>query len=363
MDQPAPALPLQDIAPVDVTIAGDWDARAWDDYVQSAGTDGHFHAYAWRNVIWRALKHHPHYLIARRHGTVTGLLPLFDVSSRLFGRSLISVPFLNGGGILADDAMTASGLVRQAHAHMQEGGYRYAELRHRSAYPLIGELVCRQHKVAMKLALMDDPDRLFASFKAKLRSQIRRPVKAGARAQVVNGENVVARDIDSFYQVFAENMRDLGTPVFPKALFRETIQAFGEHAWLTIIWLDGHAAAAGLMVGFGEAIEMIWASSLRCFNRLSVNMLLYWEAMRTAVEHGYRVFDFGRCTADGPTYRFKAQWGAEPAPLHWYYLGDKARIPDVSPDNPRFHLAIRAWKTLPIPVANRIGPVIARSLP
>ena len=353
----------KDILPVDITIAGDWDAKAWDAYALSAGVDGHFHAYAWRNVIWRALKHRPHYLIARRQGSVTGILPLFDVRSRLFGRSLISVPFLNGGGILADDDASAIALLRRADDLVRQGGYRYAELRHRQAFPLAGDLACRQHKVAMRLSLPDHPDSLFERFKAKLRSQVRRPVKAGARAQIINGQNIVSRDIDNFYQVFSENMRDLGTPVFPKSLFRETSGSFGEQAWLTIVWLDGHPAAAGLMVGFGDAVEMIWASSLRCFNRLAVNMLLYWEAMRTAIEQGYRTFDFGRCTEDGPTHRFKAQWGAEPVPLHWYYAGDTDRIPDVSPTNPRFHIAVRAWQNLPIPIANRLGPVIARSLP
>lgn len=351
------------ILPVDVTIAGDWDAEAWNAFALEAGADGHFHAYAWRNIIWRALKHRPLYLLAKRQGRVTGILPLFDVKSRLFGRSLISVPFLNGGGILAADEASAAALLRHAQNRMQADGYRYVELRHRDACPLIEDLTCRRHKVAMRLPLPEDPDLLFDGFRAKLRSQIRRPIKAGARAQMINGRNVVERDLAIFYQVFAENMRDLGTPVFPKTLFRETLAAFGEGAWLTIVWLDGHPAAVGLMVGFGEAIEMIWASSLRCFNRLSVNMLLYWEAMRMAIDEGYRTFDFGRSTADSPTYRFKEQWGSRATPLHWYYLGSKGDIPDVSPTNPRFHLAVRAWKTLPIPIANRIGPVIARSLP
>jgi FemAB-related protein (PEP-CTERM system-associated) len=225
------------------------------------------------------------------------------------------------------------------------------------------DLVCRRHKVAMRLALPDNADALFEGFKAKLRSQIRRPAKAGARPQLINGNNVVERDIESFYKVFAENMRDLGTPVFPKSLFRETLRAFGDQAWLVIVWLDGHPAAVGLMVGFGDTIEMIWASSLRCFNRLSVNMLLYWEAMRTAIDQGYQIFDFGRSTIDGAAHRFKAQWGALPTPLHWHYLGSKENIPDISPANARFHLAVRAWKRLPTPIANRIGPMIARSLP
>lgn len=349
--------------PIDVTIAGDWDADAWNDYALASEPDGHFHAYAWRNIIWRSLKHRPHYLMARRQGMVTGILPLFEVKSRLFGRSLISIPFLNGGGLVADDTASADALLCQARDLARTGGYRYSELRQREPLDQASDFACRQHKVAMRLSLADDPDRLFQSFKGKLRSQIRRPIKAGAQAQIIAGHNVVARDIDAFYRVFSENMRDLGTPVFPKALFRETVDGFGERAWLSIIWLDGHPVAAGLMVGFGASIEMIWASSLRCFNKLSVNMQLYWEAMRTAVENGYRMFDFGRCTPDGPTYRFKAQWGAEPVPLHWYYIGAEGNVPDVSPSNPKFQLAVRAWQSLPIAVANRIGPLIARSLP
>lgn len=347
----------------DITIAGDWDASAWNTFALAAGADGHVHAYAWRNIFWRALKHRPHYLIARRNRSITGILPLFDVKSRLFGRSLISVPFLNGGGILAKDDASATALLRHAQGMMHHHGYRYVELRHRRDEPLMANLVSQRQRVAMRLALPENPEVLFESLKAKLRSQIRRPVKAGARAQIINGSNIVERDIESLYRVYAESMRDLGIPVFPKSLFRETLRSFGDEAWLVIVWLDGHPAAFGLMIGFGAAIEMAWASSLRCFDRLSVNMLLYWEAIRTAIDQRYQVFDFGRSAVDGPTYRFVTQWGATPLSLPWYYLGSKENIPDLSSTSARFPLAMRAWKALPTPIANRIGPMIARSLP
>jgi FemAB-related protein (PEP-CTERM system-associated) len=349
---------------IEIVLAGDHDADAWNDYAQNADVDGHFHDFSWRRVIQRSLHHRPHYLIAKRDGAVTGLLPLFEVKSRLFGRSLVSVPFLNGGGLLADDPSSAEALLARVDDMVHEGGYRYGELRHRGPFDDQSEkLICRQHKVAMRLFLGDDPDALFSRFKGKLRSQVRRPKKAGAEARIINGSNVVKRDIDVFYKVFAENMRDLGTPVFPRSLFEETIDSFQERAWLALVWLDGHPAAAGLMVGAGNSIEMIWASSLRYFNRLSVNMLLYWESMRTAVLSGYQYFDFGRCSPDSPTYRFKAQWGAEPTPLHWYYVKGEGGIPDVSPDNPKFRAAVRTWQFLPVAVANRLGPLVARSLP
>ncbi len=349
---------------VQIRVANEGDADAWSGYVGAASLDGHFHDFAWRRIIETSLRHRPLYLIARRKEEVTGVLPLFDVQSRLFGRSLVSVPFLNGGGLVASDRTSERALLAKVGEIIKHGGYRYSELRQRSPFGHGSEdLSHRQHKVAMRLALGDDPDALFKGFKGKLRSQIRRPEKAGAKAQIINGRNVVARDIDAFYKVFAENMRDLGTPVFPKSLFESTIDGFRERAWLALIWVDDHPAAAGLMVGAGTSVEMIWASSLRTFNRLAVNMMLYWESMRAAVIDGYRVFDFGRCTPDSPTFRFKAQWGAEPTPLHWYYSRGTGDIPDVSPDNPKFRAAVRTWQYLPIAVANRLGPLVARSLP
>lgn len=356
--------PVQD-GSVRITVAGHQDAGDWQGYVSRADLDGHFHDFAWRDVIHRALRHRPLYLIARKGKAVTGILPLFDVRSRLFGRSLVSVPFLNGGGLVTSDLESADALLAKVEEIVRHGGYRYGELRQRAS---LGEdqrkaLACRQHKVAMRLPLGHDADALFQSFKGKLRSQIRRPQKAGATAQIINGANVVKRDLDSFYRVFSENMRDLGTPVFPRLLFKETIDGFRERTWLVVVWVDNHPAAVGLMVGSGHSVEMIWASSLRCFNPISVNMLLYWEAMQSAVLNGYRFFDFGRCSPESPTYRFKAQWGAEPTPLHWYYAKGNGKIPDISPDNPKFRAAVRTWQYLPIAVANRLGPLVARSLP
>lgn len=355
----------QDRTPsIDINVANDEDVDAWNNHVEATGLDDHFLDFAWRRIIKTSLHHRPLYLIAKREGDITGLLPLFDVRSRLFGRSLISVPFLNGGGIVASDAMTTKALLSKVDDIIEHGGYRYSELRQREVLQHGADnLTCRQHKVSMRLALGDDPDALFQGFKAKLRSQIRRPRKAGAKAQIINGSNAVARDVDAFYKVFAENMRDLGTPVFPRSLFEATIEGFKEKAWLCLVWVDDHPAAAGLMIGAGTSVEMIWASSLRCFNRISVNMLLYWESMRAAVAGGYRYFDFGRCTPDSPTYRFKAQWGAEPLPLYWYYVKGTGDIPDVSPDNPKFRAAVRTWQFLPVAIANRLGPLVARSLP
>ena len=93
-------------------------------------------------------------------------------------------------------------------------------------------------------------------------------------------------------------------------------------------------------------------------------MLLYWEALKHAIEQGGRRFDFGRSTTDSGTYRFKRQWGAQPTQLYWHYwLPRSAALPALNPDNPKYRLAIRLWQRLPLAVANRLGPRIVRYLP
>ena len=111
-------------------------------------------------------------------------------------------------------------------------------------------------------------------------------------------------------------------------------------------------------------MEIPWASTVRDFNKISINMLLYWEVLKFAIESGRKVFDFGRSTVDSGTYRFKKQWGAEPVQLNWHYwLADGGELPQLNPDNAKFRMAINAWKKLPLPLANLLGPHIVRHLP
>ncbi len=347
----------------EVAVASAADGAAWQACAARLAPDRHELAWPWRQVLQASFGHRPHFLLARHGERVTGVLPLVEVRSRLFGRALISLPHLNGGGLVAEDAATAAALVMTAGELVTAGGYAYGELR--QGLPLAGAegLTCRCRKVAMRLALEPDPARLFGRFPAKLRSQIRRPGKAGASAELVLGNRATSGQLAAFYRVFAEAMRDLGTPVSPLALFEATLRGFGQRAALCLVWLAGQPAAGGLLVGQGGRIEIIWAAARRRYNPVAVNMLLYWTAIEAACRQGYRVFDFGRSTPGSTTFRFKAQWGAEPTPLPWYYLPGTGDLPEVSPDHPRFRLAVRAWRHLPLALANRLGPLIAPSLP
>jgi FemAB-related protein (PEP-CTERM system-associated) len=159
-------------------------------------------------------------------------------------------------------------------------------------------------------------------------------------------------------------MRDLGTPVYSTRLFEEVLATFPDRAALHVVRLNDRPVAAGLTLRHRNTVEVPWASSVRDFNHLCPNHLLYWSAIETALAEGVAVFDFGRSTPGEGTYRFKEQWGARPVPLHWEYrLSDGAALPNLGPGNPKFRLAIEAWKRLPLPIATTLGPHIVRSIP
>ena len=334
------------------------DRGAWNAYVDSSPHSEIYHQYDWRDIFESAFRNDTHYLLARdADGSVCGLLPLVHLNSRLFGSFLVSVPCFNYCGILAESNHVAALLAHAAADLAQKIGADHVELRHRDQVEL--DRPFRDDKVSMQLELPDNVNDLWGSLSSKLRAQIRRPQKEGAVC--IDGGIEL---IDGFYEVFSRNMRDLGTPVFPKALFCQMCERFPDSSRLFVVMLGEKPVAAGITLGHREMLEIPSASSLREFNRYSVNMLLYWSVLKHGIERDYKCFDFGRSSRASGTYRFKKQWGAQPKPLHWHYcLSNDRELPRLNPDNPKYHLATRIWRRLPLPVANFFGPRIVRHLP
>lgn len=333
-------------------------AAEWDAYVNAHTAAVCYHLHGWRGVFERAFGHTTHYLAARRDGALAGVLPLVEMRSRLFGRLLVSLPFVNYGGVLADDGDVERFLFERASELAASRGLDHVELRHFT--PHFADAPSRQHKVTMLLPLAPDTEAMWTVLDRKVRNQIRKAEKSGLTSEVGGAEL-----IEAFYPVFATNMRDLGTPVYSRRLFEEVFAAFPERTRLFAVRAaDGRCVAAGVGLHFRDTVEMPWASSLREFKAASPNNLLYWEALKHAISKGATTFDFGRSTPNEGTYNFKAQWGAQPVPLCWEYrlLGGQD-LPDASPKNAKFSLAIQAWQRLPLWLANALGPSIVRSIP
>jgi FemAB-related protein (PEP-CTERM system-associated) len=313
---------------------------------------------AWLTVLQEGLDHVPFGLEAADGERTSGWLALAYVRSVFFGRFLVSLPYLNSAGVAADDDQTAGLLIGRAVQLADELKVRYLELRHERpvAHPaLTGRL---SSKVHMRLPLPPTAEQLWKQLPAKVRNQVRKGQKSGLSV-VWGGEEL----LPEFYAVFSHNMRDLGTPVYGRGLFRAVLRQFPGRAELCVVRAGADPAAGALLLHGWGVTEVPSASSLRRYNPTCANMLMYWHLLERAVLRRQAVFDFGRSTRDSGTYDFKKQWGARPEPAEWqYYLRD-GRVNDMRPDNPGYGRLIRLWQRLPVSLTRLIGPPIVRGIP
>jgi serine/alanine adding enzyme len=332
------------------------DRAQWDRYVASDPLSTFCHQARWREIMTEILGHESFYFAAiDERGDWRGILPLVRVRSVL-GHYLISLPFLNDGGPLGD-AEAQQSLVEQAVAETKRSGASLLELRSRENLP--GPVTASYRRVAVHLSLPSSREELWNdTLRPKLRAQIRRPTKEGMTFRCG------AAQVDGFYAVFARNMRDLGTPVLPRAFFELGASAFGASMIFAAVYNSSAAPVAGACcLHWRGELEVTWASSLREYNRLSPNMLLYASLMEEAIDRDAKVFNFGRCAPGGSTHKFKQQWGGQDVALPWPFWSRHPAIGVPSAKSGFYRFATAAWRHLPVAVANRFGPVLARLLP
>jgi FemAB-related protein (PEP-CTERM system-associated) len=311
----------------------------------------------WLAVLADGLGHLPYCLEARRDGRLCGLLPLALVRGPLFGRFLVSLPFVSSCGVLAEDAEAVARLVDRAMTLADELNVKHLELR--SELPLENSRLDASpaSKVQMRRPLPATVETLWKDLDSKVRNQIRKGEKQAFEIQWGHAEL-----LEPFYRVFSRNMRDLGTPVFGRRLFAAILRHFGDDAELCIVRLNGRPIAAALLIHGEHITEVPCASSLREFNATNANMFLYWQLLKRAIARGSATFDFGRSTAGSGTERFKAQWDAVATPAAWQCYFRRRRS-DLRKESPVFAALARAWQYLPVSVAELVGPTIVRGLP
>lgn len=343
-------------APSGLTVGLYEDPGEWNAYVEGSRRATFYHRSEWLDLIPRVFGHRAWPLAATRGGRLTGVFPLVLMDSRVFGRFLVSLPFVNYGGLAADDDESERALWAHGVALAERLKARHLEARHFDAHPFIGR--AKHHKATMVLELAPTVDGQWKAFDAKLRNQIRK-AEASALSVTIGG----GTDVPAFYEVFARNMRDLGTPVYARRFFEEILAAFPDACRIFTVRREQLVVAAGIAVMHGETLEVPWAASRRDALSRCPNHRLYWDVIQYAIKAGCRRFDFGRSTLGSGPYKFKRQWGAVDVPLCWEYWTADGRLPDFTPHNPRYAMAVRLWKRLPLIVANRMGPWIVRNIP
>jgi FemAB-related protein (PEP-CTERM system-associated) len=333
--------------------------QGWDEYVLARPDSTAYQLADAVSIGARAFGLRSYYIVARGEGgRIVGVLPLVEQSSMMFGRFLASVPFFNYGGLLADDAVSFSALGAAVERLARERRVQHVELRHEHpvtglAYPV------RLDKITMLLELPDTVAKLNQQLGSKLRSQIKRAERESPQVQIGGRELLPA-----FYSVFRGAMHELGTPVYPLKFFEATCDSLPDRCRIVLVSAAGAVQAASFLIRYRDRMEVPWAASTPLAKPMALNMRLYWEMLKYSVESGCRQFDFGRSTRDSGTHKFKAQWGAQPVQLNWYYwLAAGRELPRLNQSNPRYAMAATVWRRLPRWLVNAAGPHIVKNLP
>ncbi len=335
---------------------------AWDEFVKAHPEGTFFHLAGWKEVIERAFGHAGQYVMAEQDGVITGVLPLVHMRSRLFGNALVSNPFCVYGGPLAADRESADALTAHACSLMQATSVPALEFRFQEP-PTVA--------LDPDDGWIGRPDDLYVTFRKPIVADaevnlkaIPRKQRAVVRKGIQNELTIALEDgVDNLHRVYAESVRNLGTPVFSRRYFRLLRSVFGADADVLTVVDDGTPIASVLNFYFRDQVLPYYGGGTPAARNRAGNDVMYWEVMRRAGERGYRLFDFGRSKTGTGAYAFKKNWGFEPAPLHYRFrLRPGASLPDHNPLNPKYWLFIAAWKRLPVQVANLLGPPIVRGI-
>jgi FemAB-related protein (PEP-CTERM system-associated) len=330
----------------------------WNAYVDASPRASFYHRWEWRHINRRHLGHPSCYLAAVENDRWLGLFPIVQVKSRLFGNIACSMPFVNFGGPVGDSVAVESALLEASTAVADEWGVDYLEIR--STRDLGERYPCSQHKISMTVDLAPDPEVLFNAFKGDQRKDIRRGYKYGFTARF--GTTEVFED---FYTILCETWRDLGTPIYSRGYLEAVVSTFPTQTRICVVYTaDGTPAATAFMGHQNGVMEGLWLGTRTPYRRQLVGYVLYWEIIKDACEQGHRLFHLGRSTADSGAEQFKRKWNAHPTQLYWQYiLRKRPEIPQLNVTNPKFQMAIAAWRHLPVGLTRHLGPLIARSIP
>lgn len=341
-----------------VRLADPGDRGAIARFVAEAEGATPFHRPEWLEAVTRSTGHPSYVLLAEHEGAIAALLPFHAAHSPLFGRALVSTGFAVGGGVLGD-ADAAPDLFAAATELARRLTCPTVEVRG-GVMPDDPTWHIKQDSHAGFVApLAADDDAQLTWIPRKQRAEVRKGLANAMEVQVGRER----QDRDWHYAVYAESVRNLGTPVFPRALFEAVMDAFGEDADILTVLHEGRAVASVLSLYHRGAVMPYWGGGVHAARSLRANDVMYYALMCHARARGCDRFDFGRSKTNTGAYHFKRNWGFEPQPLSYaVWSADGAPPRDVNPLSPRYKAKIALWQKLPLSVANRVGPLIARGL-
>jgi FemAB-related protein (PEP-CTERM system-associated) len=327
----------------------------WDAFVMDCPGATFFHRAGWQAILHQVFRHETHFLYAEVDGRIAAVLPLARVKSLLFGHSLVSLPFAVYGGVVGTDSHAIDALEQHAQSLAERLGVEHLELRNVASRH--ADWPVQDLYVTFRKSISPDEEGNLLAIPRKQRAMVRKGIANGLRGELDAG-------VDRFFALYASNVHRHGTPALPKRYFAALRREFGADCEVqTVTGADGRALSSVLTFYFRDEVLPYYAGDDPQARELAANDFKYWELMRRACQRGCKIFDYGRSKRGSGSYSFKKNWGFEPQPLHYEYcLYKRDAVPQNNPSNAKYRLLIEAWRRMPMPVANWLGPMVVRNL-
>ncbi|MCW8934288.1 MAG: FemAB family PEP-CTERM system-associated protein [Gammaproteobacteria bacterium] len=333
------------------------DLDKWDKFLYNQPDSNFYQLSDWKQINESCFNHKCYYLGAEKNGEILGVFPVVFINSLLFGKIMTSMPFVNFGSICSISDEISQLLLDEATTIAREVEADYVEIR--GIDKVSESLPTVDHKISMTLDLKPDPDEIWNAFKSKHRTNIRRVYKENIT--VKHGREEL---LDTFYSLMSQSWKSLGTPIYRKSYFRKILQQFPDETLIFVAYKDDIPVATAFNGYYKDTVEGMWAGTIPNTRKIQPNYVLYWEMIKHACLNGYNHFHLGRSTADSGAETFKKKWNAYGKRLHWQYILNKQQeVPQLNVNNPKFALAIKAWRKLPLKITTTIGPYIAKNIP
>ncbi len=333
------------------------DCAEWDRFVVSHPRATFFHQLAWKRVMEKTYGYQPCYFCCKRGDRITGIAPAFLVSSWMTGRCLMSLPFAVYGGVCAEDQETERALISRLEELAAKLDVEYLELRNRKGQ-IDNKYIANERYATFTLPVTKDTRAVYDAFPKDIRYMLRKAEKAGLRAE--HGFD----QLEQFHRLMTINLRRLGTPAFPRAVYENLIREYPGQIDLTLVYLGEEAIAGGMSFIFRDWMQPYYVGSEEKAKALAANNFLWWEMIRFAASKGLTTFDFGRSKKGSGNFDFKKKWNPRIENLNYQVrLFRRKEMPNFSPANPKFEFAANVWKKMPIGLTRALGPRVVRWFP
>jgi len=342
----------------------------WNAFVRDHPDGTFFHQYEWLQLVRDVYGGEPHYLAAYDQGRLVGILPLMTHWAIGVGRTLMSVPFADVGGICAVDERAAEPLMAAAADLGRRLRVNYVDLR-QLGRPLPGDFPCDLSRVVLRLDLPPSAGDLRAGLSRNMRKKLKRAEREGLTAHEYTSvgrasppDTTLTGAIDGFYRVYSRNMRDLGAPMHSRRYFHAIATAFPGAVFCVHVVLGAKVVGAAFAVSFRDTLTVLCAHALRQYHQVFPNNLLYWQLLECAIARGCLVADFGRSPRGTGIYEFKKLWGMQEHQLHYTYL-PLAKAPRIGErrEGLAYRVFSQLWPHVPMPIAQAVGPLIFARIP